>query len=246
MDIQRLKALSGYNPKQQKINDLKAEHARVNKLYEQLIRDLEQHRQIDEGLFDGIRAAFSTVGAIGAKGAKVVSDKVKKVGSDVKEIYLDQKAKIELKGLAKNLAKASDDFAKAEASAKTIIDRDKEVAKIMTIFKDAFKTTVDMINARMASARGAVTEGWEDEGDVLDEEQLKGNPQVGHTYDNIQISPKDNTKVTIKVLSEVDGETGTFKVRILKSSDKDRWPTQASDGDAYAVWTPDGITTTNN
>lgn len=167
MELQRIIHLSGMHPNSLRLQELKADRQKVLEAYDKLINDAEQNRQLDEGLFTSLKAMLATVGAAGAAGAKKVAEKVKNLSDKVKELYLDEKAKIELGVLIKNMKKAIADFETIEKDASTIVARDEEVNKAMETFKKLFSATIDMLGARQAVAKG-VTEGVE-----VDEELLE-------------------------------------------------------------------------
>lgn len=158
MDKNRLLHLSGLNPQHKTLDELKADRQKMLEAYDRLIQDVEAGHQLDEGLFTSLKATLATVGQLGAAGAKKVADAAKKVAADVKEVYLDNKAKAELELLVKNIKKVITDFEAIEKDASTIIKRDPEVAKEMELFKSLFVKLLDTLQARLAIAKGGETE----------------------------------------------------------------------------------------
>lgn len=158
IDTNRLKQLSGMNPQRAVLEELKAERTASIAAFDRLISEVEQGRQLDEGLFTSLKATLATVGQLGAAGAKKVADAAKKVADNVKEVYLDNKAKAELELLVKNIKKVIADFEMIEKDAATIIKRDPEVAKEMELFKSLFTKLLDTLSTRLAIAKGGAAE----------------------------------------------------------------------------------------
>lgn len=154
MNLDRFLALSGKNPQQQTLDRLTADLAKINEQYARAINDVKAGKQINEGIFSAIKAAITTVGKVGAAGANAVANKVKELSSAVKNLYLDAKAKQELKDLIAGLKAAIADFEKLETKVPTILDRDEEVKKEIDLFKDLFAKTIESLSARLASAEG--------------------------------------------------------------------------------------------
>lgn len=157
MDHNRLKELAGRANNQNTIDQLIIEKALIVKQYDEAIAALKDQRTVNEGLFSTLSAAVGTVAKIGKKGAEAVAGKVRQVSGAVKEIYLDQKAKAELKELTSGMKEAISDFAELEKKVPTLLKRDKEVADALTVFKDLFNKTLEIIGSRAAVTEGAVT-----------------------------------------------------------------------------------------
>lgn len=158
MDTQRLKELSGMHPQYKRLQELRADRQAMIAAYDQLIRDVEQGQQLDEGLFDTLRATLATVGQLGAKGAKAAIDKTKQISKEVadkvKSIYVDEKSKIELENMIKNMKVIGEQLMKMGKDSGTIIKKDPEVLKAMETFDNLFKTTVGILESRLALAKG--------------------------------------------------------------------------------------------
>lgn len=152
-DLERIKQLSGMHPQRALLEELKADRSATLAAYDQLIRDVEQGHQLDEGLFTNLKATLASVGQLGAIGAKRISDAARKVASDVKEVYLDQKAKIELENLTKKLKSTLSDFETMEKDASTIIKRDPEVRQEMVLFKKVFEKLLETLGTRTMLAK---------------------------------------------------------------------------------------------
>ena len=151
----RLRMLSGINqPANPLIEELKADRAAAIAGYDKLIKDVEQGKQLDEGLFTSLKATLATVGQLGAAGAKKATDAVKKIAANVKEIYLDNKAKAELELLVKNIKKVITDFEGIEKDASTIIDRDPEVKQEMQLFSTLLSKLLGTLSTRLMLSKG--------------------------------------------------------------------------------------------
>jgi len=154
-DMTRLRMLSGINqPLNPIIEELKADRAATIAAYDKLIADVEQGKQLDEGLFTNLKATFATLGHLTGAGIKKVSDVAKKLGADVKEIYLDNKAKAELEMLVKSIKKVITDFEGIEKDAATIIKRDPEVAKEMELFATLINKLLGTLSVRLEVSKG--------------------------------------------------------------------------------------------
>lgn len=152
IDTSRLKQLSGLHPQRAVLEDLKSNRQKSIDAYDQLIREVEQGRQLDEGLFTSLKATLATVGQLGAAGAKKVKDAARKISSDVKEVYLSNKARAELTQMVKNMNEAAKLFEKMEKDSATIFARDAEIKEAMTVFKNLFNKTSELLAARQQVA----------------------------------------------------------------------------------------------
>lgn len=151
-DLNRIKQLSGMHPNRALLEQLNAEKASVVLAYDQLIREAEKGQQIDEGLFTSLKATLATVGHLGASGAKKIAAAAKNVAANIKELYLDQKAKAELQLLVKNIKVAITNFEAMEKDASTIIQRDQDVQKEMALFKTLFTKLLETLETRLSLA----------------------------------------------------------------------------------------------
>lgn len=152
-DINRLKMLSGIEPKVSISEQLKADKLATIAAYDKLIYDAEHNIQLDEGLFTSLKATLATLGHLSGAAAKKVADTAKKIGSDIKEIYLDKKAQAELEQLVKRIKEVITDFEVIEKDASTIIKRDPEVAAEMKLFSDLLKKVIETLSVRLAASK---------------------------------------------------------------------------------------------
>jgi myosin heavy subunit len=162
-EINRMLMLAGMNPKRVLISELKAARDELNNAHDQLIRQIETGAQIDEGLFSALKAALQTAGQVGTASAKAAVEKARKLAEPVKQMYLDNKARDELKSMTKALGDVVNTFQKIEDDSKTILSRDKEVAAEIKLFKDLLLKTIETLAARLQ----VQNEGLQDE-DIRD------------------------------------------------------------------------------
>lgn len=153
-DFNRIKALAGLNPKHDLIEALKASRAEMNAAHDKLIKQLEDGMQLDEGLFNALKAAIKTVGNVGKDGVDALGNKVKALASKYSELYQDHKAQEELKDLTKGLKAVIDSFDKLEKSVPTILSRDDEVKKLVEIFKRALIAIISALESRLQGGDG--------------------------------------------------------------------------------------------
>ena len=150
----RLRMLSGIQPPQTPmLEQLKADRETAIAAYDQLIFAAEQNIQLDEGLFTTLKATLATLGHLTGAGAKKVADAAKKISANVKEIYLDKKAKAELEELVKSIKQVIADFEEIEKDSSTIIERDPEVAKEMELFATLLNKLLGTLSVRMAMSK---------------------------------------------------------------------------------------------
>lgn len=155
MNYDRIKELSGQNPKQAKIDEMKADLKALSESYEAAIAAVESGRRIDEGFFNSLKAAFQTAAQLGKSGASAVKDKVKKVTAPVAAIYRDKKAQAELKSLFDQLKGIIDRFDEISNSAPTIFKNDKQVAVEMDYFRKVMLKMIQTLSSRLAIKEGA-------------------------------------------------------------------------------------------
>ena len=157
-EINRMLTLAGMNPKKVLVTELKTARDALTEAHDVMIAQIEAGAQIDEGLFGALKAALQTAAQVGAKGAKVAVEKAKKLAEPVKELYLDNKARIELKAMTKSIATVIASFEKIEGESKTILARDRDLYSEIALFKDLLKRTLDSMAARLQVQQ----EGMED------------------------------------------------------------------------------------
>lgn len=153
MNQDRLKQLSGLHPNHQLITSLKEERTKMIEAYDALIQYAEKNQQLDEGIFTTLKATLATIGQLGAAGASKAVESAKKLGADVKEVYLDAKAKAELQSLIKNTKNIIVDFEDLEKGASTILKRDAEVRTEMELFMKLFRKFLASLEARIAVSK---------------------------------------------------------------------------------------------
>lgn len=190
MNLDRLKTLSGADTKTQQLKQLVVERDQINAAYDKAISDLQRGQQLDESLSSALGAALMTLGKLGAKGVSELGSKIaavatnyaKKAGAAVKEVYLDQKAKLELKRFQKGMKYIISDFANIERDIPTLISRDKEIAALMEAYKKHFEQTLGLLAARMELK------------EELDAEEVEGE----ELYDNVRYdavpAPENSTE----------------------------------------------------
>jgi hypothetical protein len=153
-DITRLRMLSGIQPPKASVTEqLKADRATAIAAYDQLISASEQNVQLDEGLFTSLKATLATLGHLSGSAAKKVADTAKKIGADIKEVYLDKKAQAELEQLVKRIKQVIADFEVMEKDSATIIKRDPEVAKEMELFATLLNKLLGTLSVRIAVSK---------------------------------------------------------------------------------------------
>jgi hypothetical protein len=162
-DINRILALAGMSPKKDLLKELKTARDELTSAHNQVIKQVEAGVQLDEGLFASLKAALATATQVGASGAKAAADKARKLAEPIKQLYLDNKAREELKVLTHTLADVISAFEKAETKATTILKRDAEVASEVKLFKDLLQKTLESFAARLQIQ----VEGLEDD-DIRD------------------------------------------------------------------------------
>jgi soluble cytochrome b562 len=157
------------------IDGLRASKQKLDEQFNAALEAAKNGRQIDEGFFTSLKAAFSTAGQLAASGANKVSDAAKKMAANVKAIYQDAKAKAELKELVKGLQEAVNQFDKLANNAPTIMKRDAEVSKEMALFRELFNKLIETLGARMTVTEGISVDDLEAIKQLL--EQLKEKNQ---------------------------------------------------------------------
>lgn len=185
-DFNRLQALSGKNPAQEKLNALKNDRTKIDEAYTIAFDAVKNDRQIDEGLWDNLTAALGTVSQVGKIGSQAAVDAAKKVSAQVKTIYQDKKAQIELKNLVNTMRKILPMLGNMQDKSPTIMKLDKMVAKEFDIMYQIFTKTIQSLASRMAIKEGIelnqsamkdlmIAEGLLDETSIRLDEALKNN-----------------------------------------------------------------------
>lgn len=148
MSLDRMLTLAGFDKKQELIVSLKESKRQLVEAHDRAIRQAESGVPLDEGLFTGLRAALATVATASSKASKSVARKAAELGDNVKKLYLDEKAKIELKSMLKGMVGIAAAFEKLEKDAPTIIKKDERVREIVKVFRDAMETMMKDLQAR--------------------------------------------------------------------------------------------------
>ena len=149
-DLNRMRELAGFHPKQDLISELKVSRDQLLASYDQLIKQVENGNQIDEGFFTSLSAALKTAGQISKKGAKAAAEKVAKLANGVKQMYLDNKAQAELKNMIDSLARIQNTLNTIEKESPTILSRDSEVKHAFNLLIDVLTKITDQVAARLA------------------------------------------------------------------------------------------------
>ena len=148
MSLNRMLELAGFNKQQELINALKESKRQLIEAHDLAIKQTERGIQLDEGLFTGLRAALATVATASSKASKSVARKAAELGDNIKKLYLDEKCKIELKGMLKGMVGIAAAFEKLEKEAPTIVKKDERVREIVKVFRDAMETMMKDLQAR--------------------------------------------------------------------------------------------------
>jgi len=185
MNFDRLKQLSGKNPRQEIIDKLTESRSSLLENYDRSLELLKQNYQLDEGIFDSLKMALRTATEVGKLGGEKAVTKVKskaaKLSTSVKELYKSAKMRAELKELAAGLQKLVDQFENLSKKTPTLINQDAEIKKELLLFKDVFLSTRDAIWARLQVSEGkTVSEETIDEiiGELLGEELVTEESRV--------------------------------------------------------------------
>lgn len=147
-DLNRFRVLAGHNPRQDSINALKESKRQLIEAHDRAIKQVENGYQVDEGLMTGLRAALATVASGSVKATKSIARKAAELGDNVKKLYQDEKAKIELKNMLKGMVALAGKFEELEKDAPTLLKKDERVREIVKVFRDAMQTMMTELQAR--------------------------------------------------------------------------------------------------
>lgn len=147
-DLNRFRVLAGHNPRQDSINALRESKRQLAEAHDRAIKQVENGYPLDEGLMTGLRAALATVASGSAAVTKSIARKASELGDNVKKLYQDEKAKIELKNLLKGVTELAGKFEALEKEAPTLLKKDERVREIMKVFRDAMETLASDLKAR--------------------------------------------------------------------------------------------------
>lgn len=168
--LDRIKTLSGQNSNQNTINQLNSDMKSLSEQFDAALEALKNGKQIDEGFFSSLKAAFQTASKFGKDGASAVKDKVKAASAEVKLTYQDKKAKAELKAMMNKMKNVIDELDALVAAAPTLLKADKQLAKEMDYFRRVMLKMIATIASRK-SLNENITE-IDDISDMLFEEGL--------------------------------------------------------------------------
>ena len=148
MSLDRMLTLAGFDKKQADINALLESKRLLVEAHDLAIAQVKAGQQLDEGFFTGLRAAMAAAGNITGKVSKSIARKAAALADNIKTIYQDEKAKVELKELLKAMAKIAGDFEEVEKKAPTILKKDERVREVVKVFRDALETMQYDLQAR--------------------------------------------------------------------------------------------------
>lgn len=148
MSLDRMLTLAGFDKKQDALSALKLSKSQLVEAHDLAIKQVERGLPVDEGLLTGLRAALATVASGSVKATKSLARKAAELGDNVRKLYLDEKAKIELKNLLKGMLPIAAAFEKLEKDSPTIIKKDERVREIIKVFRDAMDTMVRELKVR--------------------------------------------------------------------------------------------------
>lgn len=149
-DLNRMRELAGFHPKRDLVTELKASRAQIIADYDKLIKQVENGYQINEGFFTSLTAALKTVGQATKAGAKAAAEKAAKLSSNLRNMYLDNKAQAELKNMIDSIARLNHTLDGIEKEAPTVLSKDSEVKTAMGLLKDVLVKVIDQLSARIA------------------------------------------------------------------------------------------------
>ena len=144
----RLRELAGFNDRQAQIDALKESRVQLLAAHDLAISQAEKGLQIDEGFFSGMKAAFATALTGSKMASKAVAKRAAALSDNVKKIYLNEKAKIELKNLITGVKDIAGRFEKLEKDVPTLLAKDERVSEIVKVFADALETLENELVAR--------------------------------------------------------------------------------------------------
>lgn len=202
MSMNRIMTLAGKNPRQELLDKLTADRARVDESYSNTISRVKNGQQIDEGIFAALKNAFGTAAELGKMGADKVKEKASKLAASVKEVYKTAKARAELKNLVAGLKKIIGEFEELSTESPTIIKADAEVKKELDLFKDVFANTIATLSSRMA-----VQEGIE-------------NNEAAIKYMLVELGVIDEPAVSLTEASESEELRKIFAMSSFKEAEK--------------------------
>lgn len=147
-NLTRIRELAGLSTTEQVISELESSRQAITEAHNSAIKQAKAGLRIDEGLFSTLIAALSTAGQASLLGTKAIVDKAKKLAEPIKQLYLDNKAKAELKELATKTEEVAKNFEEMEKEASTLIKRDKDIATSINAFKAALQDFIGKLTVR--------------------------------------------------------------------------------------------------
>lgn len=152
-ELNRIRTLAGLSDTDMIVSELEAQKSALAEAHNLAIRQVKAGVRIDEGLFSTLVAALSTAGQATMMGSKAIADKAKKLAGPIKQLYLDAKAKAELKELSDAVGEVAKTFDSMEKDAKTLIARDGDVKTGFAAFKAALQDFGSKLTVRMAATQ---------------------------------------------------------------------------------------------
>lgn len=148
MTIDRMLTLAGFNPQRDTVQALEESKRILVEAHDRAIEQAKNGLPLDEGLFTGLRAAVAAAASVSGKVAKSVARKAAELSDNVRKIYQDEKAKLELKELLKGMGALATSFEALEKKAPTLLKKDERVREIVKVFRDAMDTMLRELQAR--------------------------------------------------------------------------------------------------
>lgn len=150
-NLSRMQTLAGLSATDQVIAELKASKQRLGEAHDLAIKQAAAGNRIDENLWQKLVAALSTAGQATVMGTKAIAAKAAKLAEPIKQLYLDNKAKLELKALLAGTEDAAKAFEEMADEAPTLLKRDAEVKTAMEAFKAQMQAFISMLTTRGAA-----------------------------------------------------------------------------------------------
>lgn len=150
-NLSRMQTLAGLSATDTVIAELKASKKSLDDAHDLAIKQAAAGNRIDEGLWKAMLAGLATAGQATLMGTKAVAAKAAKLAEPIKQLYLDNKAKLELKALLSGATDASKAFEEMESEAPTLLKRDADVKTAMEAFKSAMQSFIGTLTVRGAA-----------------------------------------------------------------------------------------------
>lgn len=154
-DLKRLQALSGRNPRQEKIDALSSAIKEIDQVFKESIEMLKLGKPLDEGIFSKlvnmIGAVDDHVGDVEKALAKKAKAFMASQGAAIKKKYETREAKTELTNLMKSMKKIVDDLAKLEQVSPKILTQDVGLKAISTAANKVMMSFIEAVQMRMVA-----------------------------------------------------------------------------------------------